>query len=39
MDNLIESVTIYPEGADGPEAEIVSNVADLGIAPVSAALR
>jgi len=26
---LIESVTIYPEGPDGPEAEVVSKVADL----------
>ena len=29
MDQLIESVTIYPVGARGPEAEIVSNVTDL----------
>ena len=26
---LIESVTIYPDGADGPEAEVVSKVANL----------
>ena len=26
---LIESVTIYPEGPNGPEAEVVSKVADL----------
>ena len=26
---LIESVTIYPDGANGPEAEIVSNVTNL----------
>ena len=29
MDNLIESVTIYPDAANGPEAEVVANVADL----------
>ena len=29
MDNLIESVTIYSNGANGPEAEVVANVADL----------
>lgn len=29
MDRLIESVTIHPEGAHGPEAEIVAKVADL----------
>lgn len=29
MDQLIEKVTIYPDGANGPEAEIVSKVADL----------
>ena len=29
MDRLIESVMIYPDGADGPEAEVVANVADL----------
>ena len=29
MDNLIESVTIYPNGANGPEVEVVANVADL----------
>ncbi len=29
MDQLIESVTIYPDGARGPEAQIVSNVTDL----------
>ena len=26
---LIESVTIYPDGKDGPEAEVVAKVADL----------
>ncbi|MGP7796815.1 zinc ribbon domain-containing protein [Sphingomonas sp. CLY1604] len=26
---LIESVTIYPDGEDGPEAEVVAKVADL----------
>lgn len=31
MDRLIESVTIYPEGAHGPEAEIVAKVADLAV--------
>ncbi len=31
MDRLIESVTIYPEGANGPEAEIVAKVADLAV--------
>jgi hypothetical protein len=41
MDRLIESVTIYPDGADGPEAEVVSNVADLAAWATndSAALR
>lgn len=29
IDKLIESVTIYPDGANGPEAEIVSKVSDL----------
>ena len=29
MDQLIESVTIYPDGANGPEAEVVARVADL----------
>ena len=29
MERLIESVIIYPEGANGPEAEIVSKVSDL----------
>ncbi|MCJ2185439.1 hypothetical protein, partial [Novosphingobium beihaiensis] len=29
MDNLIESVTIYPDAANGPEAEVIANVADL----------
>ena len=29
MDQLIESVTIYPDGARGPEAEIVSKVSNL----------
>ncbi|EZP65172.1 Recombinase [Sphingomonas paucimobilis] len=29
MDQLIERVTIYPNGIRGPEAEIVSKVADL----------
>ena len=29
IDKLIESVTIYPDGANGPEAEIVSNVTNL----------
>ncbi|MGK2911674.1 MAG: recombinase family protein, partial [Sphingobium sp.] len=29
MGQLIESVTIYPDGANGPEAEVVANVADL----------
>ena len=29
MDKLIESVTIYPDGPRGPEAEVVANVADL----------
>lgn len=29
MDQLIESVTIHPDGADGPEAEIVAKVEDL----------
>ena len=51
MDKLIESVTIYADGANGPEAEVVANVVDLaayalndnaaprGIAPVRAALQ
>ena len=30
---LIESVTIHPDGANGPEAEIVSNVTDLFRSP------
>ena len=29
MDRLIESVTIYPDGAKGPEAEVVSKVSEL----------
>ncbi len=29
MDKLIERVTIYPDGANGPEAEVVARVADL----------
>ena len=29
MSRLIESVIIYPDGANGPEAEVVANVADL----------
>ena len=29
LDPSIESVTIYPDGANGPEAEVVANVADL----------
>ncbi|WP_420145895.1 hypothetical protein [Sphingobium sp.] len=29
MDQLIESVTIYPDVANGPEAEVVASVADL----------
>ena len=31
MDQLIESVTIYPDGANGPEAEVVAKVADLAV--------
>jgi site-specific DNA recombinase len=31
MDRLIESVTIYPDGVDGPEAEMVANVADSAV--------
>ena len=31
MDHLIESVMIYPEGANGPEAEAVTQVADLAV--------
>ena len=29
IDKLIESVTIYPDGANGPEAEVVANVSEL----------
>jgi site-specific DNA recombinase len=29
LSTLIESVTIYPDGTDGPEAEVVAKVADL----------
>ena len=29
LSTLIESVTIYPHGRDGPEAEVVAKVADL----------
>ncbi len=29
LSSLIESVTIYPDGRDGPEAEVVAKVADL----------
>jgi site-specific DNA recombinase len=29
LSTLIESVTIYPDGRDGPEAEVVAKVADL----------
>jgi hypothetical protein len=29
MDQLIESVTIYPDGARGPEVEIISKLSDL----------
>ena len=29
LSTLIESVTIYPEGKGGPEAEVVAKVADL----------
>ncbi len=29
LSTLIESVTIYPHGKDGPEAEVVAKVADL----------
>ena len=29
LSTLIESVTIYPHGEDGPEAEVVAKVSDL----------
>jgi site-specific DNA recombinase len=29
LSTLIESVTIYPDGRDGPEAEVIAKVADL----------
>ena len=33
MDRLIESVMIYPDDANGPEAEIVAIVEDLFRSP------
>jgi hypothetical protein len=30
---LIESVTIYPDGPDGPEAEVVAKVSDFLVKP------
>ncbi|MBX9860626.1 MAG: hypothetical protein K2Y20_13710 [Sphingomonas sp.] len=29
LSTLIESVTIYPDGEDGPEAEVIAKAADL----------